>query len=338
MKKKNIGLIIVLIAAAMILSYPVIALNDASQNANAQPAIDQADPAQADQTTNTPNGGGVVSQAAIPKTLQKLTLSPSSALTYSNANYVTAGIGTRNNDRGTVSLRVPAGAPFVDAWVYWQILDSATPNAQDAYVTVNGVRVKGSLIGSGPSPCWSGTGFAYRANIKTILANTYISGGAYGITVSGLNGGTYGGASPWTIFSLPSAENANVVIIYGNTGSTVSILDGYAEVSGGSIATSVPAGTTMFSSLISDGQVFGVPPYSKSVTYFDGSATTLLQQTTVFGKDPSITSRATYQGSLSDTDTYVLPSVAGAGASLTWALSSDCVVYQTLIYTNAAVP
>ena len=336
MKIKTIGIALVLIVAA-ILSYPVIAQNDASQNANAQPAADPA--VDQDQTANIANGAGIVAPSAIPKGVQSIKLpTPSSALTYSNANYVTAGIGARNNDRGTVELRVPSGTSLVDAWVYWQILDVATPNAQDYYATINGVRVKGALIGSGPSPCWSGSGYAFRANIKSILSATYVSGGANGITVGGLNGAIYTGPSPWTSFSLPAAENANVVIIYSNAGSTVSIADGYVEISGGSASFSVPAGTTLFSSLISDGQVFGVSPYPKSLSYFDGSGTTLLQQTTVFGKDASLTSKATYQGSLSDTDTYILPSVAGSGAALTWALSSDCVVYQTLIFSNAAVP
>ncbi len=146
------------------------------------------------------------------------------------------------------------------------------------------------------------------------------------------------GKSPWDAFSLPAAEDAAIVIVFKdprNPGSTVTIFDGYSEQSGGMNTFPVPAGTRMFSSIIGDGQVMGIIPFTKSVSFTNPTtAPTILQKVTLNGIDPSITSRATYQGSLSDTDTFILPSTAASGATLTWDLANDCVSYNALVFSS----
>jgi hypothetical protein len=328
---------ILLLAIAAIIAYPVIAQNTQGVQTN-NPSADVS-AADTVQTTSMPNGGVISGPAPSAGVAASLALSR----TYLNANYVAAGIGVRNTGRGTISLRVPRGASLTDAWIYWKILNT-TAGPHDNEITVNGIRTKGTLIGSGVSPCWSGNGFTYKANIASILSSTSITGGEYGIVIGGINSAITDGSGAWQAFALPSAEDAQAVIIFkdpANPTSAVTILDGYNEVPGGSFTASVPVGARMFSSLIGDGQVVGITPFSKAVSYKAGSnsAVVTLQKVTLNGKDPSITSRATYQGSLSDTDTYILPSVATSGATLTWSLATDCVAYDGLIFSNAtAVP
>ncbi len=263
--------------------------------------------------------------------------------TYQNASYVTAGIGVRNTGRGIINLRVPDGTTLIDAWLYWKILNS-TAGTHDNEITVNGIRVIGKQIGSGPSPCWAGNGFAYRANINSVIQSTD-DGRALGFNIGGMNTLITDGRSPWDAFSLPAAEDVGLVIIFKdpqNPTSTVTIFDGYSEHSGGiTIFNQVPVGTSMFSSIIGDGQVIGVQPYIKSVSFTRPVGPTevsvTLQNVTLNGVAPSIISKATYQGSLSDIDTFILPSTALPGATLKWNLANDCVAYDALVFQGSAL-
>jgi hypothetical protein len=323
---KKIGVILAIaITAALILSYPVIAKDKPED-------IEEGTAVQEQAVTSVANGGMISEDkvASIPTSAVSLPFFKS----YFSANYVADGVGLRNTGRGTISLRVPSGSSIIDAWIYWKILNSASAvGPYDKRITVNGVATTGSLIGSGISPCWSGNGYTYRANIKSILQQTFLTGGDYGITVGGVYTGIYDGRSPWDAFSLPAAEDAEIVIVYSGTG-TVSIYNGYYEQSGGIATFGIPAGTAKFSSSIGDGQIFGITPYAKSVTYSVGP--TILQKVTLNGVDPSITSKATHRGSLSDTDTFILPGGSSpAGAFLTWNLANDCVAYDALIFSSA---
>ncbi len=254
---------------------------------------------------------------------------------YLNASYVADGIGVRNTGRGTISLRLPEKATLKDAWLYWMILNT-TAGIHDNEISVNGIKVKGTLIGNGTSPCWSGSGFSYRANINAVLTTTgALGGGAFGITIGDMNTAITSGPGQFEGFSLPAAEYAGLVIVYfdpSNPASNVTIYNGYYEQSGGMAMFSVPVGTRIYSSLIGDGQVsFG----QNSVNYTNAAVTTTLQKNTLAGADPSIMSRATIQGSLADTDTFVPPSPAGTGATLTWNQASDCLSYEALVFTSA---
>lgn len=283
-------------------------------------------------------GGGVAPQQPVGSLASLTSLNLSFFRFYESANYVAAGTGVRNTGMGTISLRVPKGATLIDAWVYWDILNT-TAGPKDKNITVNGVKLSGTLIGSGISPCWPApTGFAYKANITLVPG---LSSGK--ITIAGVSSKIKDGSSPWDTFMSPAADDVHAVLIFHdpkNLGSTVTIFDGYSEFSGGLATFAVPAGTTMFTSLIGDGQVVGVVPpfgpFAKSVSYTPiPGVTTTLQNVTLNGKDPSYTSRATYQGSLSDTDTFILAATAPAGASLGWNLANDCVVFKAMVFSSA---
>ncbi len=289
------------------------------------------------QSSEVASGAG----GALPETVTSGVATPVNLTLFKNyrsANYVAAGIGVRNTGRGTISLRLPDNATLINAWLYWKILNT-TAGIHDNEITVNRVRVTGQLIGQGPSPCWAGTGFTYRANIDPLIPPT--SNGQYmGFDIGGMMTSIIDGGSPWAPngFSLPAAEDVELVIVFNdplNPTSTVTIFDGY-DMQSGITTFNVPPMTNMYSSSIGDGQVVGVIPYTKSVNYANPpQAVSPLQQVTLNGKDPSITSRATYQGSLSDTDTFILPTVAVPGATLTWNLANDCVAYDALVFSSA---
>ncbi len=260
---------------------------------------------------------------------------------YTNASYVADGIGVRNTGRGTISLRMPRRVSLRDAWLYWMILNS-TAGPHDNEITVNGERVVGSLIGTGLSPCWPSAisqtnARSYRANINSVLSDTGASGGDFGITIGGMSTVIKDGRSEFEVggFSTPAAEYVGAIIVYSNPGTFVQIFNGYSVQEGGTATFTVPAGTNRFSSLIGDGQILGVTAFTKSVAYNAG-VPTVLQQVTLNGVDPSITSKATNQGTLADTDTFSI-STAGIGATLTWNLAGDCVSYEALVFSNAGL-
>jgi hypothetical protein len=332
MKHKKIYAILLIAIMALTLSYPVIA-KDKSDGSIEEEATDQE---QAVATVVDSEQGKIAENkvAAVPAATVNLPFFK----TYTSANYVIEGIGARNTGRGTVNLRVPYGSSLIDAWVYWKVLNS--PSAVGPYdkrITVNGISKTGSLIGSGISPCWGPagtTGYTYRANIKQLLLDTYTTGGDYGITVGDVYTGITNGRSPFESFSLPAAEDVEIVIVYSGTG-TVTIYNGYYEQSGGIATFSVPTGSSKFSDSVGDGQILGITPYTKSLTYSLGIVPTVLQKVALNGIDSSITSKATHQGSLADTDTFILPGgPAPAGQTLTWNLANDCVSYDVLIFSS----
>ncbi len=280
------------------------------------------------------NAGGTAPPAAIEQVPSPVSLRLFRS--YTNSSYVADGTGVRNTGRGTISLRVPKNTVLRDAWLYWIILNT-TAGPHDNEITVNGERVTGQLIGSGPSPCWDGTGFAYRANINSVLGDTELKGGDFGMTIGGMSTLFKDGRSPWEITAgLPKAEYVGAVIVYFNPGTFVRIYDGYSEKSGGLANFVVPVGTNRYSSLIGDGQTFfGITPFTKLVNYSVGP--TVLQKVTLNGVDPSITSKATNQGSLADTDTFGPLPAAVTGTTLTWNLANDCVSFEALVFTNAGL-
>jgi hypothetical protein len=81
-----------------------------------------------------------------------------------------------------------------------------------------------------------------------------------------------------------------------------------------------------------DGQSFGnSQPNSKSFasTSSSSAATTTLNAEEMYGKDPSLTSKAAFQGSLSDTEEYYVTSTTTGGDTsdvLTWNFGADCLI------------
>lgn len=326
---KKINLVIFLVGAILIGAIvPTL-----GQNVGGDGADESSIPAN---TNANNNAGGAVGAATAEIEQVPSPVSLVDFRSYVNSSYVADGIGVRNTGRGTISLRVPKNTVLRDAWLYWIVLNT-TAGPHDNEITVNGERVTGTLIGSGLSPCWDGTGFAYRANINSVLGDTELKGGDFGISIGGMSTLFKDGRSSWeTLAGLPKAEYVSAVIVYSNPGTFVRIYNGYSEKSGGLANFAVPAGTNRYSSLIGDGQTFfGITPFTKSVTYSVGP--TVLQKVTLNGVDPSIISKATTQGSLADTDTFGPLPPAVAGTTLTWNLANDCVSFEALVFTNAGL-
>jgi hypothetical protein len=298
---------------------------------------------------------GAISGATAPMITQPTAVSGLTlryTFTGDKYNYVVAGMGVRNTGRGTISVMRPSGTSLVAAYLYWTILDGTTPSSDNTKITINGVKVTGTMIGSGPSPAWTPPmGYTYRASVSSLLYPTEGSGGvSYGLEIGGINTITYTGASPWKPVSTATrmAESVHLIIVFKDPGlagpTTVRIYDGYYEQSGG-VATFVynwpvrAAGTfARFSHLLADGQEMNVPAFSKRVDLTVAATTTTIDGAGALnGNDPSLTSRATYEGSLSDTDTYNVGSlvpVAGGASTITWQLSNDCISWAGMVFAT----
>lgn len=323
-KKLSLLIVALIMTGAAVQVFGAIINNDESETVNEE-SVGQV-------LSINQKGGSVenVSNATGNISLQWLT-------TYQSANYVADGIGLRNTGRGTINLRVPEGAIPMYAWLYWTILRPVS-NLHDTEITVNGIRVVGKVIGSGPDPCWNQTiGRTYKADVLSALQQTdfNVRGGAYGITIGGVSTGLTTGKDPWVTSISPLADNAAIVLVYstGNSTNWVKIYDGYYEQSGGLAKTSIPAGALKYTSITADGQVIGItPPYTKYVNFNMFP----LQKVTLNGVDPSITSSGTINGSLSDSDTFILPYAAISGNLLNYNLANDCIVWNALVYSNIA--
>lgn len=265
-----------------------------------------------------------------------------------HVGYVTAGMGVRNTGRGTISLRTPVGTSLIAAWLYWTILDGTTPNPNNNKITVNGILVTGTLIGSGPSPCWTPPkGYAYRASVLTQLSNAEGRYGiSYGLEIGGMSTAVTSGVSPWypTSTAAPMAESVHLILVYTDpsiAGSVVRIYNGYFELSGGTatfayVWPAVASGTARWSHLTADGQRALIPnPLTKWIDFTFGATTTTIDKPALGGDDPSLTSKATHRGSLSDTQTfnvgYLVP-LAGGASTISWITPTDCISWVALVF------
>jgi hypothetical protein len=263
-------------------------------------------------------------------------------------NYATAGIGVRNTGRGTISLTVPRSCSLTAAWLYWTIFDLATPNSNDARLTLNGILVTGTLIGTGPSTNWppSTTGYTYRALVNDQL--TWAEGRygiSYGLEIGGMSSKIINGTSPFLrYYAVPMAESVHLVLVYYDpsvTSSTIQIYNGYNAVAGGSATFSYawPARTTgnaRFSHLVADGQQ-NVGTLAKTVTLTTTTTTTIDAYSTLNGYDPSVTERSIEMGSLSDTKTYnvgTLIPLAGGASTITWNIPGDYDAWVGLVFAT----
>jgi hypothetical protein len=79
-----------------------------------------------------------------------------------------AGVGLRGVGTGTIQLEnVPAGAQVVKALVYWATLGKSNSFAS---LTLNGVKVGGSLIGTAGPVGWGESGnFSYQAEVTHLV-------------------------------------------------------------------------------------------------------------------------------------------------------------------------
>ncbi|MGH3118677.1 MAG: hypothetical protein ACRDQ2_16500 [Gaiellales bacterium] len=137
---------------------------------------------------------------------QVFAVGPSSAWT--DAGYVAAGIGLRNQGSGNVTVSgIPAGAVVQKALLYWNVLNESEPPRA---ISVNQTPFAGTMIGRDEGPCW-GTpwSWAYRADVTSRVK----SSGAY--TISGYPTGTTSGGEPFTNPRLyPMMEGASLIVFY----------------------------------------------------------------------------------------------------------------------------
>ena len=140
---------------------------------------------------------------------QVFAVGPSSAWT--DAGYVAAGIGLRNQGSGNVTVGgIPAGAVVQKAFLYWNILNETDPLGA---IAVNQTRFAGTMIGRDESPCWpTPWSWAYRADVTSRVKGN----GVY--TISGYPTGSTTGRDPWVgdpARAAPMMEGASLIVFYG---------------------------------------------------------------------------------------------------------------------------
>ena len=198
------------------------------------------------QAKSQPAGEAGTASAARPASgagLATATGAPAPFATFQvNGGYVAAGVSLRNRGFGTINVTgVPIGATVHAAYLYWNILGDVEGAAFKNGV-FRGTSLTGTLVGSGPGPCWpdAANGYAYRANVTGLVSGN----GAYALR--GFASARTDGADPWTTTSNPPlAEGASLVVVYRKASyplTRVILASGYQMVSGGAASMTIPYG------------------------------------------------------------------------------------------------
>ncbi|MGC8894987.1 MAG: hypothetical protein ACP5QG_09115 [candidate division WOR-3 bacterium] len=123
-------------------------------------------------------------------------------------NYIVGSTGLRFTGSGSINISgLPSSPQIVKAYLIYSVIAS-TPQPQG---NLNGTPISGSLVGSGPSPCWSESYiYTYVADVTTIVQA--VGNGTYTLT------GFYNPAG-----NPPpgGADGATLVVIFCDQGSTV---------------------------------------------------------------------------------------------------------------------
>ena len=273
--------------------------------------------------------------------------------TFTNAEFVQAGVGLRDVGSGTISVHTPTGinsaATLTAAYLYWAILDTGTSlkptHSQIATISFNGQMLNGTRIGTDVSPCWGTNNiYIYRA---IVTSNLNVRGGQLDDQYVSVTSNQQGGASPWDVLpvAIPAAESAHLVVVYHNaaTTSTVQIFDPLGAISGltdtigtvNSFTVPLPAYVAgkqaAVGYAVADGQHFSGTPLTKSVTWSTPTkaATTLLSGE-AFGNDPALATKASLRGSLSDTPQFDISghgliSAGDTSGTLALNFAGDCL-------------
>jgi hypothetical protein len=204
------------------------------------------------------------------KAAKKALASLTAANTFTGAQYGTGGTGLRN--RGSAGIQVSGVVgPAQAAFLYWAVITTGSPPSVLAKMSIRKieppsgggtVRLAGTLVGTGPSPCWGGLQInVYKAALPLTVAN---GNGFYHITLPFSGLGSTGGEDPWaspTVF--PLWEGASLVIV-GTGGAIVNIFD--TGLSGNTffggtfsydlpLPAAAPNGLTLWDTIGADGQV-----------------------------------------------------------------------------------
>jgi hypothetical protein len=154
---------------------------------------------------------------------------------FGQADFQSGGTGLRNQRRGAIMINgVPGGAagPVLKSYVYWAVITSGAATVAQRTMTVSrlwpptaakpvSMTVVGSIVGTAPQPCWSGTTISV---LKADVTGVTTGSGLYRVQVK--VGGSFAGADPWVSSpGFPLHEGASMVVIYSQAGATTSIYD-----------------------------------------------------------------------------------------------------------------
>jgi hypothetical protein len=161
-------------------------------------------------------------------------------LVFPNTRVAANGVGLRDVASGGIDLvGVPPGSTVVAAYLYWCwiSLGAPTPGLHDTMsiarvprisapglagagvslgLTMKPVRYTGTLVGSGPDPCWNGgANFVYRADVTASVTR----GDSFVVWLSPGAAGQQNYRDPWAFpFPIgPHCEGASLVVVYTNT-------------------------------------------------------------------------------------------------------------------------
>lgn len=148
--------------------------------------------------------------------------------TFVNASFGSGAVGLRNSPGGGINISGVTG-PIRRALIYWAVVTNGAPGAADSNIEFKQglvgdhfITIRGSVIGTGPTPCWKGnTTTVFRGVIPTSIAP---GNGVYLVRLKpGANGST-AGQSPWDASEPPLFEGATLVMI-GRGTATVSVYE-----------------------------------------------------------------------------------------------------------------
>jgi hypothetical protein len=247
-KHAILGLIVALTLGAMALA------QDNSTTDQRQPAWG---------TSDSPTAGSVQFETSLPPL--------NAPTTFTNSQFGSGGVGLRNRGTGSISISGVV-APVKAAHIYWAVITTGSAGAADKTIKLQRlsptpasslISVSGTLLGTGPSPCWPGNTISvFRGTVPTSVAT---GNGLYQVTLLPGAGGLTNGADPWAGSVLPLMEGASLVIVgTGSAGQRVVIYDTglaahtFAGNPGLSYSLTLPAPTTgsltLFDSIGADGQ------------------------------------------------------------------------------------
>ena len=177
-------------------------------------------------TTDAPGASNIGFQTAVAPV--------NARIIYQSAQYGTGGVGLRNRAAGAIGVSGVL-TPVKAAYIYWAVITKGAAPAADKTIKLQRlsptpasavISVAGTLIGTGPSPCWTpvtNTISVYRGAVPLTVAN---GNGLYQVTLLAGASGTTAGADPWLSYTPPLFEGASLVIVgTGVAGQRVEIYD-----------------------------------------------------------------------------------------------------------------
>ncbi len=130
-------------------------------------------------------------------------------------NYIIGSTGLRFTGSGSINISgLPSSPEIVKAYLIYSVI----ANSSQPQGNLNGTPISGSLVGSGPSPCWSESYiYTYVADVTSIVQT--VGNGTYTLT------GFY---NPPGNPPQGGADGATLVVIFCDQGSTIRTVLVYA--------------------------------------------------------------------------------------------------------------